>query len=162
MKKITVKKQLVDFMIANGNDFRYTDMIKAILRINKGKDYIYTRENRGYYATNLSAGYCNGYLVSGCGDCGVYKNEKGRWSAKYYTKKDKVNYVIERHINALSAKVLKERSEYDNNMNKILKLPVSQHRSDIHNYYSNEYRATIDSSKKEAQNKISKAILKII
>lgn len=162
MKKIILKKQLVDFMIANGNDFRYTDVIKAILRINKGKDYVYTRDNRGYYATNLSTGYCNGYLVRGCGDCGLYKNEHERWSAKYYTKEDKINYIIKRQINALATTVSKERSEYDNNIDKILDLPVSQYRSDIRNHYFNQYRSTVDSSKKEAQNKISKAILKII
>ena len=33
MRKVTVKKQIVDFMIANGNEFRYTDVIKKVLKI---------------------------------------------------------------------------------------------------------------------------------
>ncbi len=163
MKKVTVKKQIVDFMIANGNDFRYTDMIKALLRICKGKNYVYNREyDRGFYATNLSKGYRSGYLVNGGGECGLYKNEHGRWSAKYYTKADKINYILERQINTLSAIVSKERSMYDNNMNKISDLPVSQYRSDMFNYYFNQYRSIVDSSKRDAQDKITKAILKLV
>lgn len=163
MKKITVKKQIVDFMIANGNDFRYTDMIKALLRICKGKNYVYKREyDRGFYATNLSKGYRSGYLVNGGGDCGVYKNEHGRWSAKYYTKEDKINYVVERQINVLSAVVSKERSMYDNNMSKISDLPIGPYRSEMFNYYFNQYRSIVDSTKRDAQNKISKAILKLV
>jgi hypothetical protein len=161
MKKISVKKQLVDFMIANGNDFRYTDMIKTTLKICRGKNYVYNREyDRGFYATNFSKG-SNGYIVNGGGDCGVYKNANGKWSAKYYTKAEKINYILERQINTLSAIVSKERSMYDNNMNKISDLPVSQYRSDMFNYYFNQYRSIIDSSKRDAQNKMTKAILKL-
>ena len=164
MKKITVKKQIVDFMIANGNDFRYTDVIKALLRICKGKNYVYKREyDRGFYATNLSMGtYNSGYLVNGGGDCGWYKNENGRWSAKYFTREEKSNYVVQRQINRLSSVVSKERSIYDNNMNKISDLPVSEYRSELFNYYYKQYRSIVDSSKMDAQNKITKAILKVI
>lgn len=163
MKKITVKKQIVDFMIANGNDFRYTDMIKALLRICKGKNYVYKREyDRGFYATNLSKGYRSGYLVNGGGDCGLYKNEHGRWSAKYYTKADKINYVLERQINVLSAVVSKERSMYDKNMDRISEFPIGEERSEMFNYYFNQYRSIVDSTKRDAQDKISKAILKLV
>ena len=163
MKKITVKKQIVDFMIANGNDFRYTDVIKALLRICKGKNYVYNREyDRGFYATNLSMGSCSGYLVNGCGNCGLYKNENGRWSAKYYSKEEKINYILQREINRLSIVVSKERSMYDNNMNKISDLPVSEYRNELFNYYYKQYRSIVDTSKMDAQNKITKAILKVI
>lgn len=164
MKKVTVKKQIVDFMIANGNDFRYTDVIKALLRICKGKNYVYNREyDRGFYATNLSISSRNGYLVNGCGDCGLYKNEHGRWSAKYYTKADKINYVLERQINVLSSLVSKERYVYDNNMNKLSNYQNgTKEYSELFNYHFSEYRNNVDKYKSETQSKISKAILKLV
>jgi hypothetical protein len=103
MKKVSVKKQLVDFMLANGNDFRYTDVIKTILRINKGRYYQYDPEtDRGYFATNMCrTTRSNGYLVSGAGVCGLYKNSNGRWSAKYWSDNDKAQYKKVKEHNAL-------------------------------------------------------------
>ena len=162
MKKLSVKKQLVDFMIANGNDFRYTDMIKATLRICRGKNYVYTREDRGFYATNFSKG-SNGYIVNGGGDCGVYKNANGKWSAKYYTKSDKVNYAINRQINVLSNLVSMERYRYDINMNKISDYTRgTKEYSELFNYYISEYRNNVDRYKSQTQNTIAKAILKLV
>ena len=88
MKKKTVKEKLVDHMLANGNDFRYTEMIAHVLKITKGEDYVYNykTDDRGYYSTNFCITY-NGYMVNGKGSCGVYRNEKGRYSAIYYKKK---------------------------------------------------------------------------
>jgi hypothetical protein len=120
MKKITVKKQLVDFMIANGNDFRYTDVVKAILRINRGKDYVYTREDRGYYATNLcihASPYSyktGGYLVNGGGDCGLYKNASGRWSARYFTKDEMITNAISNQIAKLVKKTQSAEFRFKN------------------------------------------------
>jgi hypothetical protein len=100
MKQVSVKKQLVDFMLANGNDFRYTDVIKTILRINRGKNYKYDPEtDRGYFATNLCKS-TNGYLVNGAGDCGLYKNANGRWSAKYWSAEDKAQYKAVKENNS--------------------------------------------------------------
>ena len=161
MKKITVKKQLVDFIIANGNDFRYTDMIKAILRICRGKNYVYTRDDRGFYATNLSSSN-NGYLVNGCGDCGVYKNENGRWSAKYYTREDKVNYIVNRQINILSNLVSLERYRYDSNMRDLSDYkPGTQYYVELLNSYMSRYRNNVESYKSDARNRIAKGILKM-
>ena len=161
MKKITVKKQLVDFMIANGNDFRYTDMIKAILRICRGKNYAYTRADRGFYATNLSNGN-NGYLVNGGGECGVYKNEHGKWSAKYYTREDKVNYIVERQINILSNLVSTERYRYESNMRDISKYERgTRYYTELLNSYMSRYRTSVESHKSDAKTKILKGILKI-
>jgi hypothetical protein len=161
MKKITVKKQLVDFMIANGNDFRYTDMIKAILRICRGKNYLYTRADRGFYATNLSSSN-NGYLVNGGGDCGLYKNENGRWSAKYYTREDKVNYIIERQINVLSNLVSLERYTFDLNMKNLSDYKRgTQYYADLFNSYMSRYRNNVESFKSDTRNKIAKGILKM-
>jgi hypothetical protein len=163
MKKISVKKQLVDFMIANGNDFRYTDMIKATLRICKGKNYEYRREyDRGFYATNFSSGSTHGYMVNGGGDCGVYKNENGRWSAKYYTKSDKVNYFVNRQINMLSNLVSMERYRYDINMNKISEIERgTRDYSERFNYYISQYRNNVDRYKSETRKSILKSILKL-
>jgi hypothetical protein len=103
MKQVSVKKQLVDFMLANGNDFRYTDVIKTILRINRGKNYKYDPEtDRGYFATNLCKS-TNGYLVNGAGDCGLYKNANGRWSAKYWSAEDKAQYKVVKENNSVYA-----------------------------------------------------------
>lgn len=103
MKQVSVKKQLVDFMLANGNDFRYTDVIKTILRINRGKNYKYDPEtDRGYFATNLCKS-TNGYLVNGAGDCGLYKNANGRWSAKYWSAEDKAQYKAVKENNSVYA-----------------------------------------------------------
>jgi hypothetical protein len=163
MKKVSVKKQLVDFMIANGNDFRYTDMIKATLKICKGKNYVYNREyDRGFYATNFSIPG-NGYMVNGGGDCGLYKNENGRWSAKYYTKSDKIDHILSRQINVLSALVSKERYIYDNNMNYKLsdyERGTKQY-SELFNYYISEYRNNVDRYKSETRKSILKSILKM-
>jgi len=161
MKKITVKKQLVDFIIANGNDFRYTDMIKIILRICRGKNYVYTRSDRGFYATNLSSSN-NGYLVNGGGDCGVYKNENGRWSAKYYTREDKVNYIVNRQINILSNLVSVERYRYDSNMRDLSSYTRgTQYYAELLNSYMSRYRNNVESYKSEAKNRIAKGILKM-
>jgi len=161
MKKITVKKQLVDFMIANSNDFRYTDMIKAILRICRGKNYVYTRDDRGFYATNLSSSN-NGYLVNGGGDCGVYKNENGRWSAKYYTREDKINYIVNRQINILSNLVSLERYRYDSNMRDLSSYTRgTQYYAELLNSYMSRYRNNVESYKSDARNRIAKGILKM-
>lgn len=161
MKEVSVKKQLVDFMIANGNDFRYTDMIKATLKICRGKNYVYTRQDRGFYGTNFSKG-SNGYMVNGGGDCGVYKNEQGRWSAKYYTKEDKINCVISRQINILTRLVSKERYVYDTN---ISRLSERERGTEIYsqtlNEYISRYNTKVESYKSDVQNKIAKAILKL-
>jgi hypothetical protein len=161
MKKITVKKQLIDFMIANGNDFRYTDMIKATLRICRGKNYVYTRADRGFYGTNFCS--AQGYMINGGGDCGVYKNENGRWSAKYYTREDKVNYIVNRQINILSNLVSKERNHYDYNMRENLSDYVrgTQYYADLLNSYMSKYRNNVESYKSDAKTKILKGILKI-
>jgi len=162
MKKVSVKKQLVDFMIANGNDFRYTDMIKATLRICRGKNYEYRREyDRGFYATNFSVPG-NGYMVNGVGDCGVYKNENGRWSAKYYTYTDKVNHFLNRQINTLSNLVSIERYRYDINMHKLSELERgTRSYSEMLNYYLSEYRTNVDRYKSETRKHILKSILKL-
>lgn len=87
MKKKTLKEKLVDRMIAKGNNFRYSEMIAEVLKISKGEDYVYDYKtaDRGYFATNFVK-HWNGYMVNGKGTCGVYKNEQGKWSAKYYSK----------------------------------------------------------------------------
>ena len=158
MKKVSVKKQLVDFMLANGNDFRYTDVIKTLLKICRGKNYVYTREDRGFYATNMSSG-SNGYLVNGGGDCGLYKNENGKWSAKYYTKKDKINYVIDREINVLSAGVSLARYVYDD---RVQKIPIINDATrDAFRTFRSDYRNKVQYLNTTARNKIAKAMLKL-
>jgi hypothetical protein len=161
MKKLSVKKQIVDFMIANGNDFRYTDVIKTLLKICRGKNYVYTRDDRGFYGTNMCR-HSNGYLVNGGGDCGLFKNENGRWSAKYYTKSDKVNYIVDRQINVLSNLVSKERYQYDVNMNKISDYTRgTKEYSELFNYYISQYRNNVDRYKSETRKHILKSILKL-
>ena len=88
MKRKTVKEKLVDHMLANGNNFRYSEMIAQVLKITKGEDYVYNykTDDRGYYSTNFCKIY-NGYMVNGKGSCGVYRNESGKYSAKYYKTK---------------------------------------------------------------------------
>jgi hypothetical protein len=111
MKKVTVKKQLVDFMITNGNDFTYTDVIKATLRICKGDDHKYDwRVDRGFYATNFSV---RGYMVNGGGTCGVYKKPNGKWSAKYYTPEEIFEYKIKRIIFTLVRSTKRIYNEYE-------------------------------------------------
>lgn len=162
MKKTSVKAKLVEYMISNGNDFRYTDMIKATLKIVKGQNYEYDYEHdRGFYATNFSSG-ANGYMVNGGGDCGVYKNEQGRWSAKYYTKEDKVNSIINRYLNTLTNEVSRARYIYDSNMNDLSSYERGTKKySELLNYHISTYRNSVESCKSEAQNKIARAILKV-
>ena len=83
MKKLTVKKQLVDMMIAAGNPgFKYTDVIKTVLKINFGRSRKYTRKDRGYYSCAISG--TNNYFMNGAGKCGLYKQD-GKYYAKYFT-----------------------------------------------------------------------------
>jgi len=84
MKKLTVKKQLVDMMIAAGNPgFKYTDVIKTVLKINFGRNRKYDHKiDRGYYACAISG--INNYFMNGSGECGLYKQD-GKYYAKYFT-----------------------------------------------------------------------------
>ena len=76
MSNKSVKLRLVEYMMANGNNFTYTEMVKALLLVNKGPDYKYDwKKDRGYAATNFSF---RGYMTNGGGSCGVYKNDKGK------------------------------------------------------------------------------------
>lgn len=94
MKKKTVKQQLVEHMLSNGNSFTYTEMIKALLKVQHGPNFEYDwRLHRGYYATNFNTTY--GYMVNGGGDCGVYKDpETGKWKAKIYTKDERFAHRV--------------------------------------------------------------------
>jgi hypothetical protein len=158
MKKITVKKQLIDFMIANGNDFRYTDVVKTILRINRGKDYVYTREDRGYYATNLcihASPYSyktGGYLVNGGGDCGLYKNESGRWSAKYFTKDEMLTNQIGKQVAKLVRQTQNAEFRYRQFINS---------GPDYSSYKRSQYVNDIDDAKEVAIKQIKKTLSKL-
>lgn len=103
MKKMTAKQKLVNYMLVNGNSFTYTEMIKALLKIQRGHDYVYDwKTDRGYYATNFSD---YGYMTMGCGDCGVYKDTDGKWKAKYYTKEEKRRYKAKNIVASLSSDI---------------------------------------------------------
>jgi hypothetical protein len=97
MNNPTVKQKLVDYMIANGNKFTYTEMIKALLKLQSGGRHEYNwRRDRGYFATNFGE---YGYMSNGSGDCGVFKGEDGKWSAKYYTEQEKLQYKMDKLFN---------------------------------------------------------------
>lgn len=99
MSSKSVKLRLVEYMMENGNNFTYTEMVKALLLITKGPNYKYKwQRDRGYYATNLSF---RGYITNGGGSCGVYKNDQGKWSAKMYTKDEMINHKINKIVTAL-------------------------------------------------------------
>jgi len=99
MSSKSVKLRLVEYMIKNGNNFTYTEMVKALLLITKGPNYKYKwQRDRGYYATNLSF---RGYITNGGGSCGVYKNDQGKWSAKMYTKDEMISYKIDKSVSTL-------------------------------------------------------------
>ena len=102
MKKVTVKRKLVDRMIAIGRGLRYSEMIAELLKIQHGEDHKYDwRVDRGYFATNFSMG-SRGYMVTGCGDCGVYKAEDGKWYAKNYAIEDMVAYKVNKIVSSLA------------------------------------------------------------
>jgi hypothetical protein len=103
MKKISRKKSLVDYMIENGNNFRYSDMIKYLVKVCRDKDYEW-QYDRGFYSANFSY---NGYMTRGCGTCGVYKNPTGKWSAKYYTEDEIMLYKIEQFVNPAVRKLVR-------------------------------------------------------
>jgi hypothetical protein len=103
MKKISRKKSLVDYMIENGNNFRYTDMIKYLVKVCRKKEYEW-QYDRGFYGANFSY---NGYITRGCGTCGVYKNTTGKWSAKYYSEEEMLFYKIEQFVNPAVRKLVR-------------------------------------------------------
>ena len=107
MKKISRKKSLVDYMIENGNNFRYTDMIKYLVKICRKKEYEW-QYDRGFYAANFGF---TGYMTRGCGTCGVYKNPTGKWSAKYYTEEEITLYKIKSLVTPAISKVLSSFSD---------------------------------------------------
>ena len=93
MKKITVKQRLVDHMLAAGNPgFRYTDVIKTVLKINFGPDFKYDRRYRGYYACAISG--INNYFMNGSGKCGLVKSD-GLYYAKYFDKQERMHRAKE-------------------------------------------------------------------
>jgi hypothetical protein len=103
MKKISRKNSLVDHMIENGNNFRYSDMIKYLVKICREKEYEW-QYDRGFYAYNFGP---YGYMTKGCGTCGVYKNPTGKWSAKYYTGEEMIYYKIEQFVNPAVRKLVR-------------------------------------------------------
>jgi len=155
MKKITVKKQLVDFMITNGNDFRYTEMIKATLRICRGKNYVYTRADRGFYGTNFCSD--NGYMVNGGGDCGVYKNAQGRWSAKYFTQDDMLINAITRQVTKLVRQTQYAEFRYRDLYKRYIGTGP-----DYDSYIRKEYFKDIETAKETTIKKIKKAVTKLV
>jgi hypothetical protein len=108
MKKINRKKSLVDYMIENGNNFKYTDMIKYLVKVCREKEYEW-QYDRGFYAANFSY---NGYITRGCGTCGVYKNPTGKWSAKYYTEEEMMSYKIERLISPVVTRLIRYPADW--------------------------------------------------
>ena len=98
MKK-TIKRRLVEHMLANGNSFRYTDMIKWIVENTTSESNKYDwKKDRGYYATNFDK-RSNGYMINGSGDCMVYKcKETGKWKAKLLSKQDQMEYKISKSL----------------------------------------------------------------
>jgi hypothetical protein len=88
MKRVTVKQQLVDYMIASGNKgFTYTEVIKTVLRIKFGSSFKYDSSYRGYYSCAISG--LNNYFMNGAGKFGLMKIE-GKYYAKYFNKYDRM------------------------------------------------------------------------
>ena len=118
MSNKSVKQRLVEYMMANGNNFTYTEMIKALLLVNKGPDYKYDwKKDRGYAATNFSF---RGYMTNGGGSCGVYKNDQGKWSAKMYTKDEMIDHKINRNVSTLVSIIKKLSGDMYWNRNMIM------------------------------------------
>ena len=119
MKRKTVKQQLVDRMIAKGNSFRYSDMIAELLKVSRGDDYKYDwKTDRGYCATNFCK-TSNGYMVTGVGDCGVYKGDDGKWHAKYYSKQEKLDTFLRKKIKEIYSEALRSKRVYDYNVHSL-------------------------------------------
>jgi len=98
-----VKQTLVDRMIADGNKgISYTDVIKHLLKIEHGEDYVYDYKSsdRGWFSDAFYGNSGKGYLINGAGICGIYKND-GKYYAKYYTKQEKVAYATNRLASTL-------------------------------------------------------------
>ena len=88
MKRVTVKQQLVDYMIAAGNPgFTYTEVIKTVLKLKFGSGFVYDRSYRGYYSCAISG--INNYFMNGAGKFGLEKRD-GKYYAKYFSKWERV------------------------------------------------------------------------
>jgi hypothetical protein len=124
---------------------------------------VYTQKDRGYYATNLTLSISiygpsrQGYLVNGAGDCGLYKNENGRWSAKYFTEEEMLNSAIEKQITKLVKQTQIAEFKYRNNY-------VSRYTQTSGNSYSGRareyYNHNIEAAKKTTVKSIKKMIAK--
>jgi len=88
MKRVTVKQQLVDYMLAAGNPgFTYTEVIKTVLKLKFGSGFVYDRSYRGYYSCAISG--INNYFMNGAGKFGLEKRD-GKYYAKYFSKWERV------------------------------------------------------------------------
>lgn len=159
MKKVSVKKQLVDRMIAKGNNFTYTEMIKETLRICRGEDYVYDPKSsdRGFYATNFSQ-TCNGYMVNGGGDCGVYKNFEGKWSAKYYTEQEKMDTFITMKFKVMHRLLEMYRTDYERIKMEVEEDYGGSDKLRIMSMFRQEYNRETNRIKRDTKNQILRKI----
>lgn len=146
-------------MIAKGNNYRYSDMVREILDIvTKGEVKYDWRKHRGLYATNFSEG-SNGYMVNGGGDCGVYKNSEGKWSAKYYTEQEKMDTFLTSRIKFMHKHLEIIRSDYERKRNEIEELndgDASKWR--LRHWFRLEYNEKANKIKQDTKNEILKKI----
>ena len=147
MKKSN-KQKLVEYMIANGNNFRYTDMIKQMLKIVKGQnyEYDYNSSDRGFYGTNFDSH--RGYMLHG-GNCCVYKNESGKWSAKFFTAEEILNYKLDKIVTRLTKGISKAYSNLESQLRYCYDYTDRQV---VHSMY----REAVEGYQKEATKKIVK------
>lgn len=95
MKRVSKKQRLVDYMIASGNTgFTYTEVIKTLLKFRFGDSFKYDSSYRGYYSSSISG--INNYLLTGSGNCGLYKEGK-LYYAQYFDKQTRINRATMGH-----------------------------------------------------------------
>jgi hypothetical protein len=120
--KISTKKLLVNYIIANGNPgITRTELIKAILHLKFGSKVKYDRElYRGYYSGPISG--INNYFLNGSGECGFVK-VNGLYYAQYFTIEERRHRAINlfEHKKAIFTTRCWSKSYVDNLMNKATK-----------------------------------------
>jgi hypothetical protein len=159
MSNKSVKQRLVEYMMANGNNFTYTEMIKALLLINKGPNYKYKwQRDRGYYGTNLSF---RGYITNGGGSCCVYKNDQGKWSAKMYTKDEMIEYKINKNVSTLVNVIKRIDGQFFLDRNNVMQIEDGQERTMEFIRIMGDYSSRINDLKNDCIKNITKQIKKI-
>jgi hypothetical protein len=101
--KDSIKNKLIAAIIESKRPWKYREIQKWIWNLNYPNEP-FTRDQRGYYSTNMSTGFfVNGYLLHS-GDGRIYRTNEG-YLARWNTKEDVLGEAIRKHVKIFGSRV---------------------------------------------------------